>query len=120
MIKIEAGQNDYANRVRSGESGKGGWELISVSDKGGKQRVTVFVANRPSGVREGGMFRVEKITNMKFGFKKDSYGQWKPDVSIEAEVSPIASEYDEVSGMQAPWSEELPKDPWADIQDFPE
>lgn len=119
MVQIEAGKNYTAVRKRSGTSQRGDWELLRVVDKGGKQNITVWVTNRPCNVNEGGMFRVESIDSVRFGFKKNSFGQWKPDVAIDAKVSPIESDFDKMDGVSE-WPQGVPEDPWAGLEDFPE
>ena len=119
MVQIDVGQNYRAARKRSGTSARGDWELLRVTDKGGKQAITIWVTNQPCNVNEGDMFRVESIEEVKFGFRKDGGGFWKPDVNVNATVSKIESEFDNMDGV-GEWPEgKAPEDPWAGLEDFP-
>lgn len=90
MLKLELNTGYTAMRVRSGESSRGPWELIVVKEEGkGKKEITIWTTNSPSGVIEGNMFRIKNVSLIKYGARKDNYGNWKDDVSIEAEVEPI-------------------------------
>ena len=109
MTKIEEGQSYKAKRFRSGTSGKGDWELISVEDERGKNPVTIFASNIPSNVKENEMFKVIKINSVSVGFKEDSKGLWQPQTSISAEVEAIPSEFD--LGFDDG------DDPWSDMDD---
>lgn len=119
---VEKGMNYTAQRVRSGSSPKGQWELISVVDNRGKNPITVYVRNMPCGVVEGQKFNVEELFSVKYGFKKDKFEKWQPSISCEATVHPIASEYDtEILGQgDVNWTElQAGDDPWADIAELP-
>ena len=62
MVRIAKGEVYKAERVRSGNGAKGDWELIVV--KNGKDEITLWSTNAPSGVTEGGEFRIESIDNL--------------------------------------------------------
>ena len=76
-------------RRRMGQSEKGDWEMLVTKDERGSCEIAVFVNNRPSGVEEGGNFRLVNITGVSYGNKKDSNGNWRANVSISAKVEPI-------------------------------
>ena len=96
MNKLETGKIYTAARHRTGTSANGSWELIATTDERGNNDIAVFASNIPSGVEEGGKFRIEKITAVSYGNKKDQSGNWRASISINAEVSPVMS-YDEFS-----------------------
>lgn len=91
MLKLDLNTGYTALRVRSGESSRGAWELIVVREDGkAKKEITIWATNGPSGVVEGQLFRIKNISSIKYGARKDNYGNWRDDVSIEAEVEPMA------------------------------
>lgn len=62
MIRITNGEVYTAKRVRSGIAGRGAWELIVVES--GKDEITLWVTNTPSGVTEGGELRIKSIDSL--------------------------------------------------------
>lgn len=91
MNRIETGRVFTAVRQRTGTSSGGEWELLLTQDERGHNDIALFVENRPSGVREGGKFRVEKILSVSYGNKKDQNGEWRPAISVNAEVTAVES-----------------------------
>ena len=91
MNRIETGKVYTAVRQRTGSSANGDWELLATADERGNNDIAVFVSNRPSNVREGGKFRVEKINSVSYGNKKDAQGNWRASISIDAEVAAVES-----------------------------
>lgn len=90
MLKLELNTGYTAMRVRSGESSRGHWELIVVKEDGkGKKEITIWATNSPTGVTEGNMFRIKNVSMVKYGARKDGNGNWRDDVSLEAEVEPM-------------------------------
>lgn len=90
MLKLELNTGYTAMRVRNGESSRGHWELIVVKEEGkGKKEITIWATNSPSGVTEGNMFRIKSVSMVKYGARKDGNGNWRDDVSLEAEVEPM-------------------------------
>ena len=104
MNKLEAGSVYTAVRQRSGSSAQGDWELLSTQDERGSCSIAVFVSNRPSGVTEGGKFKIEKINSVSYGNKKDSAGNWRAAISIDAEVSAVES-YDQFAPEESDYSD---------------
>ena len=77
MLKLEVGKTYKAHRVRNGESETGPWEVVVVKEEGGAHReLTMFAVNAPSGVKEGGMFKLESITSIRMKRAKDNSGKW--------------------------------------------
>lgn len=107
MNKLEAGKVYTAVRQRQGSSAGGSWELLATQDERGSNDIAVFVANRPSGVKEGGKFRIEKILSVSYGNKKDANGNWRASISADAEVTAVQS-YDEFASSAG--FNELPDD----------
>lgn len=90
MVELKIGETYEAHRVRSGSNDRGLWELISVRDAGkSRKAITIWPDNKPSGVKEGGKFRVKVITSVKNSARQDPKGGWRDDVSITAEVEPL-------------------------------
>lgn len=91
MIKLDLTSGFKAALVRSGVSSRGNWELIVVKEEGrGKRQITIWPTNAPSGVVEGNLFRIKNIPVVKYGARKDQNGNWRDDVSIEAEVESMS------------------------------
>lgn len=94
MNKLEIGKVYTAARQRTGSSSNGDWELLVTQDERGNNDIAVFVANTPSNVKEGGKFRLDKILTVSYGNKKDNAGNWRANISINAEVTAVES-YDD-------------------------
>lgn len=62
MVRISTGETYTAKRARSGSSSRGPWELIVIEN--GNDELTLWVTNTPSGVTDGGQFRIKSIDNM--------------------------------------------------------
>lgn len=111
MIKIEKGEIYRAVRARSGDGDKGPWELVAVADERNEKRtITIFVSNAITNIHEGQRFKVKEIVNVKYGWKQDRTGNWRPDTTISAVIEPIASELgtfdgDDMGGP-SPWDSE--------------
>ena len=106
MNRIEEGKVYKALRQRTGTSSSGEWELLVVADEKGNNELAVFTENHPSGVKEGGSFRIERILSVSYGNKKDSNGVWRPNVSVNARVQPVFS-YGEVPSSSEDVSPEV-------------
>lgn len=122
MTELVAGQVYTARLVRSGVSQRGAWEIVTVSDKKQKNDVAIFPRNIPTGVVEGGQFKLEQILSIKNGMRKDKTDHWQHNVSCEAVITPIASEFDTglAGGGDVDWSDLTDTgDPWADISELP-
>ena len=92
MLRVEKGGEYTAHRVRTGEADKGPWELIVVKEDGRAHReMTVFARNTPSGVVEGGLFKVKEILSAGPRRTKNPDGTWSSfeKTSIEAVVEPV-------------------------------
>lgn len=118
MTSVRQGGNFTAKRCRSGVSSRGAWELITFSDNNGRNEITIWVMNTPSGVKEGQQFHIDDIIEVKFGMKKNTNDRWQPQCSIDAVVTAIESEFDAgMSGAGDVNWQELGEadDPWANI-----
>lgn len=91
MNRIEVGMVYTAVRQKTGSKNGRDWELLATEDERGRNEIAVFVSNRPSNVPQGGSFRVEKINNVSYSNRKDQNGNWRANISIEAEVSYVQS-----------------------------
>lgn len=92
MIKLNRGGVYTAHRVRSGTSGRGDWELIVTKAEGkGRQSLTIFPSNLPTGIREGGTFVVDDISEVEIKATKNKDGTFGKDVTnVIAVVKPCA------------------------------
>lgn len=116
MTELQEGKVYTALRVRSGANdAHGHWELIAVRDSKGKNEVTIYTRNIPSGVKEGQKFNLERIHRLKFGYKQDRDNRWQPQVTIDGTVKPIESEYDAYYGDE-PGVKQSEKNPWDDVK----
>ena len=91
MIRVEKGNVYSAFRFRSGVSERGRWEIIMVRETGpSKQEMTIVPAEVPSGVAEGGQFKIKEIHRVDRKKKKDAEGKWTlTDVCITASIEPM-------------------------------
>lgn len=89
MITIKEGGVYKASKIMSGSTEKGDWELISVTDESGKNSVSLFAKNIPSGVSEGQNFRVERICSVTSKNKQDKNGVWRTNVSVDADIAQV-------------------------------
>ena len=98
MLRIEVGEVYKAERVRNGYGANGDWELVVV--KSGRDSITVWTTNVPSGVQEGGEFRVKSIksfTKKKVPYKDgkicrdrgDRNVEWREEVDCNAELEAV-------------------------------
>ena len=75
-----------AQSVKSGEN----WEMIKVKGTGkDRKTVTLWVDNRPSGIREGDSFKVTKIVDVKYASKQLQDGTWRDEFSMNVHVQKV-------------------------------
>lgn len=92
MVRIEEGGVYKAKRVRWGENDRGRWELVVVAGDKGRQEITIFPENVPSGVKEDAMFTVDKIHACEVKVQKNPDKTWgKEKTRVEAEINPCLS-----------------------------
>lgn len=121
-VKIKIGEVYEANIVRAGESAKGAWEMVVVKSKTkDKKEIAIFSDKVPSGVTEGGTFRVEAITQVNYTSRRREYegvAKWENNLNIEAKIVPVMSYTDAMADLDSsfdgtPFSEL--KDPYGDV-----
>ena len=93
MVKIEVGKVLDAFKVMSGSSDKGEYCSIIVKENTGKghKQMKIWANNKPCNVRDGGKFRINKITEVRYcakEFPKGS-GKWNDEVVLSADVEAI-------------------------------
>lgn len=89
MVRIEKDGIYKAKRVRWGENNHGKWELVVVAGDKGRQEITIFPENVPSGVNEDCAFRVDDISAVEVKVQKNKDGTWgKEKTRVEAFISP--------------------------------
>lgn len=87
-IELKTGETYSAVRARSGDN----YELVVVQEEGkGRKQITIWPTNSPSGVTEGGSFRVDAIQSVKFTSRKDPRGNWRDEVNVNARITPTMS-----------------------------
>ena len=101
MNRLETGKVYTAVRQRTGNSAGGSWEMLATQDERGNNDIAVFVTNIPSQIPEGGKFRIERIFSVSCGNRKDSAGNWRASISVNAEVSPVLT-YEEFHQKESP------------------
>lgn len=90
MVQIIPGEVLTAEKVLSGESDRGKWEMIKISDgKSRGKKMTLFPTTVPSGVTDGGSFTVKAITGVKYTARKYK-DQWYDEVNADVDVAPSA------------------------------
>ena len=111
MTRIAEGETFRCAKFKSGESGRGPWELIQITDEKGKNPMSIFPTNLPTHGGEGQDFVVKKIVEVKVGNRKQSDGSWRQSTTVAAEVTFIKSDIlvDDGDG-----TEDLP-DGWDDL-----
>lgn len=93
MTKVTKGERYTATVFRSGQSERGAWEMIKVADNNGKNELTIFPSNIPSGVGEQGDFLLKDILEVRVGFRKSKKDdKWYQETNITAEVEAIKSD----------------------------
>ena len=99
MVRIEKGSEYTAKRFRSGTGPKGDWEVVVVKAEGkARQEITIFPTNIPTGITEGGTFRIDDISAVEVRIQKKQDGTWggeKP--RVEAELTAIV--YDDLDDL---------------------
>ena len=120
MVNIEEGGVYTASKVNSGISQRGNWELTRIFDeKTGKDSVTLFINNCPSGLTEGAKFKVKRISSFKFGPRKDSFTDRSTGESVEKWIKAASGCVDielfseptfdeEIDDGELPWSIDNP------------
>ena len=93
-----------AVRVSKGTSWKGPWRMIVVNDDAGNNQLPIFAFNSDVHIGDGDRFRIVEIKEVRFGFKKDENGLWKPNCSVGAIVEKLVS-FQEYNGGVLPWKE---------------
>lgn len=122
-VKIRVGEIYEANIVRAGESKKGPWEMVVVkSNTKDKKEIAIFADKVPSGVTEGGTFRVEAITQVNYTSRRREYEgvtKWENNLNVEARIVPVLSYTDAMEDLDSgfdgtPFSDL--KDPYGDVE----
>lgn len=117
--RVSVGQIYTAERAMAGTSARGDWEMAAVRDGKKNTEIVIWIDNRPSNLTKGDRFRINKISEVSFGWKKDNFNgkeTWVPTVGVNAEVVRISGDFDGLPedlpddfGGVAPW-EEVPED----------
>ena len=93
MLKIVKGGEYKAAKVKTGETDRGAWEMITVKEDAGAHRaLTLFADNAPVDVKEGGRFRVLEINSAGPRRSKNKDGSWSTadKIIITANIEAIS------------------------------
>ena len=110
MTSIKAGERYHTTTFKKGTSSNGDCELLKVADAKGKNEVTIFPSNVPSGASEGCDFVVREIYELKVGMKQSKFDQkWYQQVTVSATIeaikSDILTDLDLEDVGELPWKE---------------
>ena len=130
MNRMTVGNVYQASFALSGNSSKGPYEILKVTDERGKDEITLFVnpASMPTNIAKGDRFRLNKITEISHYWKKGQvYNKekkckeegWEERYEFNVEVKRLdndlpemdATEFGDDFGGQLPWEDpdnELP------------
>lgn len=107
MITINLEDEYTAEKIRSGESSRGAWQLIIVKDeKNARRCVSIWANNKPVNLQERGKFRITKITNVKYGARLNANtNRWMEEVSLDADIEPTGftnadNGFDDIEGIE--------------------
>ena len=127
MNRMTVGNIYVASFALAGNSAKGPYELIRVTDERGKDEITVFVNDgcMPTGITKGDRFMLSKITEVSHYWRKGLvYNRetkqkeegWVEHFDINADIKRVSNELDGIEAEfpddfagVAPW-DELPED----------
>lgn len=96
MIELKPDTPVKATLVKGGSNHKGDWELIKVQEEKGRKAITIWVDNPPSGVKEGGSFRIDEIKTVTYKSRLVN-NKWYDEINVHATVSPLSNTWGEAS-----------------------
>lgn len=119
MVRITTGEVYTAERVRSGNSGRGAWELIAIKE--GKDELTLWISNPGTGITDGGQFVIKSIdivTKKNVPYKdgrlcRDRGARdvtWRMECDCNVTVEPVGFSYSGINVSAADFDDggELP------------
>lgn len=92
MVNMTVDNVYVAEKVRSGMNKQGPWELIMLKGEGNdKSFIKIFPDRVPSGVKEGGKFRVQYVNSVSLTHTPptEKYDKWSDSFCIGAIVEPV-------------------------------
>lgn len=94
MLNANINQVYTANKVHSGVSKKGPWELIVLEGASNNDRLPIWVQNVPCNIVEGMKFIINVIDGVSIKHIKpnERYDKWQDVYSINAYVTPVEAE----------------------------
>lgn len=128
MNRLSVGNIYVASFAFAGNSSRGPYELVRVTDERGKDEITIFVNNDciPSGIAKGDKFVLSKITEAAHYWRKGQvYNKetkqreegWVEHFDLNADIKRVSSDLDGIEGGLpddfegvAPWDELSPDD----------
>ena len=126
MNRLSIGNIYLAEWSYSGENSRGKYEMLKVVNEKGRDEITIFVNNKPSGIARGDRFCLNKVTDVIRKKRKGSVWNyetkqkeegWILDVEINADVTRVDNDLDGLDGSlpdefagadDLPWDEQLP------------
>ena len=128
MTRIEVGARLRGKDFKSGQSARGLWEMVHVTDDKDNCEITCWINNCPSGFEKGdGYFIVNNIRQVKYGKRKSkTTDKWFDSIDVELDISPCKPDTsfdDAMSDTDVPFevgrfetgTGEPGKDPWEDV-----
>ena len=126
MNRVSVGSIYTASWAYSGENTRGKYEMLRITNEKGKEPITVFVNNCPTGIARGERFVINKVTDVIVKWRKDKVWNaekkqredgWVQEFDINADVTRVdagisgidvemPNEFD--VDMELPWDEQLP------------
>jgi len=106
MNRVSVGSIYVAAWAYSGENSRGKYEMLKVTNEKGKEDITIFVNNVPTGIAKGERFCLNKITDVIVKWRKGQVWNsntkkreegWVQEFDINADVSRVSSAFDGVS-----------------------
>lgn len=89
MVEVKMGGVYEAALVKSGKSSLGEWKFIILKESKGRKEISIWV-DPSTPIEEGGNFKVEKITLVRYSARKDQRGEWQNTVNVHAVIAPSA------------------------------
>ena len=106
MNRISVGSVYVATWAYSGQNNRGPYEMLKVTNEKGKEPITIFVNNVPTGIAKGERFVINKVTDVICKWRKgmvwNSHTKqkeegWEMEYDINADVTRVSSAFDGVS-----------------------
>ena len=115
------GEVYIANKIWTGESSRGPYEIIRVRTAGARQPIIgLSVLNVPSNIGHNGAFRVDRIHSVLVRNSQDKDGNWYTggSVTVKAEISPVSDEEAPENPLTKPRKRKQPQTEFTGLEDW--